>query len=64
MLTLGGIRERAVGLTLIATDSFWTTGAGPAVCGAGLDLLLALTGRAAGLDGLTGDGVDTLSARM
>lgn len=50
--------------TLIATACSWTTGHGLVVRGTGLDMLLALTGRAAGLDGLTGDGVETLSGRM
>lgn len=62
--SMGGSKERSAGLTLTATDSAWTTGSGPIVHGTGLDLLLALTGRAAGLDGLIGDGVEALSSRM
>lgn len=62
--SMGGSKERAAGLMLSATDCSWTNGSGPMVRGTSLDLLLALTGRATGLDCLIGDGVETLRARM
>jgi len=57
-------KKRVEGLRLVATDVDWSAGTGPEVCGSGLDLVLAMTGRAAGLDGLTGDGVYMLGARL
>ena len=42
----------------------WEHGSGPEVAGTGMSLLMAMTGRAAGLDDLTGDGLDTLTGRM
>jgi uncharacterized protein (TIGR03083 family) len=62
-LLIGG-KKRVAGLTLRATDADWTVGTGPEVAGPALALLLAVTGRAAGLDDLTGDGVATLRSRM
>jgi len=59
-----GTKNRIAGLSLRATDTAWTIGAGPEVTGPMLSLLLAMTGRAAGLDALTGEGVDTLRERM
>ncbi len=61
-LLLGG-KRRATGLTLNATDVDWTRGAGPAVNGPLASIILALTGRKAGLADLTGDGLETLAAR-
>lgn len=61
--TLIGTKRRIAGLRLRATDQDWTHGEGPVVEGPLLDLLLAATGRAAGCDALTGDGVGTLRAR-
>ena len=58
-----GAKKRIAGLTLRATDTDWTHGTGPEVSGPVLTLLMAMTGRKAVLDGLTGDGVKTLSAR-
>jgi uncharacterized protein (TIGR03083 family) len=60
---IGG-RRRAESLHLVADDVGWEHGAGPTVSGSAIDLLLALSGRRAGLDGLTGDGTATLTARM
>jgi hypothetical protein len=51
-----GGRSRIHGLNLVATDTGWSYGAGPKVSGPAMSLLLAMTGRPAGLDGLTGDG--------
>ena len=59
-----GGRKRIGGLRLTATDTGWSFGAGPEVSGPAMALLLAMTGRAAGVGGLTGDGVATLSQRV
>ncbi len=67
IVTLGGFvraKGRAKGLRFEATDMDWSWGTGPTVTGSVEDLLLALSGRRAGLDGLTGDGVATLRARL
>ena len=58
-----GAKKRIAGLTLRATDAAWSTGTGPAVEGSAQQLLLAVAGRRAALDQLTGDGVATLRAR-
>jgi hypothetical protein len=58
-----GSKERIAGLTLRATDTAWSTGSGPLVEGPVLPLLLAVAGRRAGLDRLSGDGVTTLRGR-
>lgn len=59
-----GTKKRIAGLKLTATDVGWSFGAGPEVSGPGQGLLLAMTGRATGLDDLAGDGVDQLRSRM
>jgi uncharacterized protein (TIGR03083 family) len=59
-----GGKKRIRGLQLTATDTEWTHGDGPEVRGPATSLLLAMTGRAAGVDGLTGDGVPTLRERL
>ena len=59
-----GAKNRIAGLTLQATDAEWANGSGPEVSGPVLSLVLAMTGRAAALDDLTGDGVETLRARF
>ncbi len=56
-----GSKRRIAGLRLEATDTDWSTGSGPLVRGPMLDLLLAMTGRP--VDGLSGDGVETLRSR-
>lgn len=61
--TLIGAKNRISGLRLRATDSDWTHGEGPEVDGPLLSLLMAMTGRGAGCDGLTGVGVETLRSR-
>jgi hypothetical protein len=48
---------------LRATDSEWTHGSGPAVSGPALALVMAMTGRPAALDDLSGDGVEILRQR-
>ena len=58
-----GSKNRIAGLTLRATDADWSNGTGPEVCGPMLSLVMAMTGRKAALDDLTGDGVATLRSR-
>lgn len=59
-----GGKKRIASLRLVATDTGWTYGSGPEVSGPGAKLLLAMTGRAPGLDALTGDGVAVMRQRM
>jgi uncharacterized protein (TIGR03083 family) len=58
-----GSKNRVAGLALHATDQDWQHGEGEAVEGPLLSLLLAMTGRAAACDDLTGPGVPTLRGR-
>ena len=58
-----GSKRRIAGLALRATDADWSHGAGPEVVGPILSLVMAMTGRKAPLDDLTGDGVATLRSR-
>ena len=58
-----GSKNRIAGLTLRATDADWSHGTGPEVSGPILSLVLAMTGRKAADDDLTGDGVATLRSR-
>jgi len=62
-LVVGG-KKRAAGLTLRATDADWSAGTGPEAVGPAIALALAVTGRAAALADLSGDGVATLQGRM
>jgi uncharacterized protein (TIGR03083 family) len=57
-------KSRASGLTWRASDTDWTHGDGPLVTGAMLDLVMAITGRRAAYDTLSGDGVETLRGRQ
>jgi uncharacterized protein (TIGR03083 family) len=59
-----GGKKRIRGLRLVATDTGWSYGAGPQVSGPALSLLLAMTGRAPGLDELSGDGAAVLGQRL
>jgi hypothetical protein len=59
-----GGKKRIHGLRLVATDTGWSYGAGPEVSGPAMSLLLAMTGRPAGLDGLSGEGAAALGQRM
>jgi uncharacterized protein (TIGR03083 family) len=59
-----GTKKRIEGLRLVATDVDWTHGTGPEVTGKAMPLVMAMTGRAAGLDELDGDGMVTLRRRM
>jgi uncharacterized protein (TIGR03083 family) len=58
-----GAKKRSAGLTLKATDADWSAGSGPEVAGPALSILLAISGRPAALDDLSGDGVETLRSR-
>ena len=58
-----GAKRRISGLTLRATDADWTTGTGPEVSGPILSLVMAMTGRKAADDDLTGEGVAALRSR-
>lgn len=57
-------RRRTRGLRLIATDVSWSRGDGPEVLGPAEAVIMAVAGRAAVLDELTGDGVGLLRARL
>lgn len=59
-----GAKRRSEGLTLRATDVDWKAGAGPEVSGPLASIILAMTGRRAGLADLAGDGLATLTARV
>jgi len=61
--TLIGAKNRIAGLTLTATDADWSTGTGPTVEGPLLSLAVAMTGRKAHVDDLSGEGVETLRSR-
>ncbi|MFW3169341.1 maleylpyruvate isomerase family mycothiol-dependent enzyme [Geodermatophilus sp. CPCC 206100] len=56
-------KGRIGGLRLAATDGPFSTGAGALVSGPTLALVMAMTGRAAFLEELTGDGVEVLRTR-
>jgi uncharacterized protein (TIGR03083 family) len=59
-----GGKKRIRGLRLVATDTGWSYGTGPEVSGPASSLLLSMTGRPAGLAGLSGDGAGLLGARL
>jgi uncharacterized protein (TIGR03083 family) len=59
-----GPRRRFAGLRLVATDLDWSAGDGDEARGPGGELLLVLTSRAAGLDGLDGPAVAEVAARL
>ncbi|MEU5722405.1 maleylpyruvate isomerase family mycothiol-dependent enzyme [Micromonospora sp. NPDC047738] len=58
-----GAKSRISGVTLRATDTDWQHGSGPEVSGPVIALLMAMTGRKAALNDLTGDGVAVLRER-
>jgi len=62
-LVIGG-KKRVAGLTLKATDTDWSAGEGPEVSGPAVALMMAVAGRKAALDDLTGPGLDTLKQRF
>ena len=57
--TLIRAKSRIAGLSLRATDSSWTHGSGPLVEGPQMSLLMAMTGRKAALEDLSGEGLET-----
>jgi uncharacterized protein (TIGR03083 family) len=59
-----GGKKRIRGLRLVATDTDWSAGDGPEVTGPAASLLLAMTGRDAGLADLSGPGLDVLRGRL
>ncbi|MDT4958982.1 MAG: hypothetical protein QOD31_2781 [Pseudonocardiales bacterium] len=59
---IGG-KTRVAGVTLKATDTDFSVGAGPLVQGPAMALLLAASGRKSALDELSGPGVATLRER-
>ena len=59
-----GGKKRIGGLRLVTTDTGWSWGAGPEVSGPAMSMLLAMTGRAAGMDQLAGDGAAELGQRI
>lgn len=59
-----GGKKRIDGLRIVATDVDWSHGTGSEVSGPGMSVLLAMTGRPAGLDGLAGAGLATLRSRV
>lgn len=59
-----GGKARIRGLRLVATDADWSCGDGPDVTGPSSSLLLAMTGRSAGMEGLSGEGVSVLAERL
>lgn len=64
LFIVGRRRRLGRGLGLVATDADWAQGSGPIVTGQAEALLMALAGRAAALDDLTGAGVEVLAGRM
>lgn len=57
-------RGRTRGLRFVATDVSWSRGNGPEVRGAGEAIAMAIAGRPAALGDLSGNGVETLRARL
>ena len=57
-------RRTIAGLRLVAEDLDWALGEGPEVRGSAEALLLAMTGRPVGRDGLIGPGASTLYDRL
>jgi uncharacterized protein (TIGR03083 family) len=58
-----GAKSRIQGVTLRATDTNWQHGEGPEVAGPIMALVMAMTGRRAAVDQVSGAGVSTLAAR-
>jgi uncharacterized protein (TIGR03083 family) len=57
-------KKRIAGLQMSATDSDWSVGDGPSVEGPLASLILVMAGRKAPLGALSGEGLQTLQARM
>jgi hypothetical protein len=60
--SFGGAKELMTRVRIVATDTDLTIGTGPEVNGPALSLLLAVSGRRAALDDLSGPGVGALGA--
>lgn len=58
-----GTKKRIDGLGLKATDVDWSYGCGPEISGPIMSLVMAMTGRKAPLDDLSGEGVSILRSR-
>jgi len=58
-----GAKKRVAGLKLRATDADWSHGDGPEVSGPIVSLVMAMCGRTAAIDDLSGEGVATLRSR-
>jgi uncharacterized protein (TIGR03083 family) len=63
-VALGGGKQRAAGLRLVATDVDWSHGEGAEVSGPLVSLLMVVSGRAEALDDLTGPGLDRLEGAL
>jgi uncharacterized protein (TIGR03083 family) len=59
-----GSKRRAEGLRLVATDIDWSAGDGPEVQGSGEAILMTISGRLGAIEELTGEGTETLAARL
>src|ERR1022692_2521672 len=57
-------KKRIAGLRMSATDSDWSAGDGPSVEGPLASLILVMAGRKVPLQDLSGEGAQTLQARM
>lgn len=57
-------KSRLKGLRLAANDQDWSWGSGETITGSSETLTMAITGRAAALEELHGDGVDVLRGRL
>ena len=60
---MGGPR-RLAGVRAVSTDTGWSLGEGPEVHGPDIDLLLAVAGRPAALDALSGPGLERLASQL
>jgi uncharacterized protein (TIGR03083 family) len=58
-----GAKSRIGGVTLRATDADWSHGVGPQASGPTIAIVMAMCGRPASLDDLSGDGVEVLRSR-
>jgi uncharacterized protein (TIGR03083 family) len=63
-VALGGGKQRAAGLRLVASDVDWSHGEGAEVSGPLVSLLMVVSGRAEALDDLTGPGLDRLEGAL
>jgi hypothetical protein len=58
-----GSKRRIASVTWRTTDTTWTHGSGPIVSGPAIALVMAMTGRSAALEDLSGDVVSVLRQR-